>query len=151
GAMLAVVADGSALYPSQLLEATPRFDSGIFFSTAQDPLRKDVLELLLRMFSRAGLELIPVVTLNGRLPGLEASVREGQANALLLRDSSGRIPDSQIDAPRYNPLAPIVQQEVQRIVLELVDRYGRHSAFRGVALTCQAETCTHLPGRRWGL
>ena len=151
GAMLAVVADGSALYPSQLLEATPRFDSGIFFSTAQDPLRKDVLELLLRMFSRAGLELIPVVTLNGRLPGLEASVREGQANALLLRDSSGRIPDSQIDAPRYNPLAPIVQQEVQRIVLELVDRYGRHSAFRGVALTCQAETCTQLPGRRWGL
>ena len=151
GAMLAVVADGSALYPSQLLSGTPRFDSGIYFSTGQDPVRKDVLELLLRMFARAGLELVPVVTLNGHLPGLETAIRDGQADAVLLRDSNGRPPSSQIDAPRYNPLVPRVQQEVQRIVLELLDRYGRHSAFRGVALTCQADTCTQLPGRRWGL
>lgn len=151
GAMLAVVADGSALYPSSLLGPTPRFDSGVFFSSGQDPLRKDVVELLMRMFARAGLELVPVVTLNGRLPGLEAAVRHGQADSVLLRDPTGRIPANELEVPRYNPLAPTVQQEVQRIVLELLDRYGHHPSFRGIALSCQAETCTQLPGRRWGL
>jgi hypothetical protein len=151
GAMIAVVADGSALYPSQLLEATPRFDSGIFFSSGQDLRRKDVVELLMRMFSRAELELVPVLTLNGRLPNLERSIREGQEESVLLLDPSGRAPLNQQELARYNPLSRLVQQEVHRIVAEFVDRYDQHSAFKGVALTCQAETCMLLPGRRWGL
>jgi len=149
--MIAVMADGSALYPSQLLQPTPRFDSGIFFSTGQDVLRKDVVELLMRMFSRAGLDLVPVLTLNGRLPNLEQCVREGQGESVLLLDPTGRTPNSKQELARYNPLSSLVQQEVRGVVAELVDRYGQHSAFGGVALTCQAETCTLLPGRRWGL
>lgn len=151
GAMIAVVADGSALYPSQLLQATPRFDSGIFFSSGQDLRRKDVVELLMRMFSRAELELVPVLTLNGRLPNLESLIRAGQAESVLLLDPTGRAPTDQQELARYNPLSRLVQQEVSRVVAEFVDRYGEHSAFKGVALTCHAETCLLLPGRRWGL
>ncbi len=45
--MLAVLADGSTIYPSARLEPTPRYDTGAFFASGQDPVRKDVLEMLL--------------------------------------------------------------------------------------------------------
>ena len=37
GLMLAVLADGSTMYPSELLEPTPRYDTGAFFDSGQDP------------------------------------------------------------------------------------------------------------------
>lgn len=72
GAIVTVAADGGALYPSALLQATPRYDDGVFFHSGQDPLRKDVLELLLRMFDREGLRLVPTLQLSTPLVGLEA-------------------------------------------------------------------------------
>ena len=36
GLMISVAADGSAIYPSELLEPTPRYDTGMFFGTGQD-------------------------------------------------------------------------------------------------------------------
>ena len=59
GLMLGVLADGSTIYPSALLQPTPRYDTGAFFASAQDPVRKDVLEMLLRLFDREDLQLIP--------------------------------------------------------------------------------------------
>ncbi len=55
--MLGVLADGSTIYPSALADPTPRYDTGVFFTSAQDPVRKDVLEMLLRMFDREGMQL----------------------------------------------------------------------------------------------
>jgi hypothetical protein len=43
-------ADGSTIYPSEVLEPTPRYDTGVFFATGQDPRRKDALEVLFRLF-----------------------------------------------------------------------------------------------------
>ena len=43
-AVVPIYHEGSTLYPSRLLEPTPRYDSGIFLSAGQDPVRKDVLE-----------------------------------------------------------------------------------------------------------
>ena len=40
---LPLLADGSTLYPSEILQPTPRYDTGAFFASAQDPIRKDVL------------------------------------------------------------------------------------------------------------
>ncbi len=37
GLMMSVYAEGSTIYPSSLLEPTPRYDTGVFFGTAQDP------------------------------------------------------------------------------------------------------------------
>ena len=55
------VSEGSTLYPSELLQPTPKHDRGVFFGSGQDPLRKDVLEMLFRLCDREGLQLIPVV------------------------------------------------------------------------------------------
>ena len=49
-----MVADGSTIYPSRQIEPTPRHDTGVFFANGQDPVRKDVLELLFRLFDREG-------------------------------------------------------------------------------------------------
>src|SRR5262249_59643454 len=75
--MLSVFADGSTIYPSQILEPTPRYDTGVFFATGQDPGRKDAVELLFRLFDREALVLIPALHFASPLPGLEAVRREG--------------------------------------------------------------------------
>src|SRR6185437_5686399 len=36
GAMLSVLADGSTIYPSKLVQPTPRYDDGVYFATGQD-------------------------------------------------------------------------------------------------------------------
>lgn len=71
GAFIAVAADGGAIYPSQILGASPKHDSGTFFTNGQDPIRKDVLELLFRMFKREGLTLVPSLALSAPLPNME--------------------------------------------------------------------------------
>ncbi len=40
GLMLNVFSEGSTIYPSRLLEPTPRFDTGAFFDQGQDPCAK---------------------------------------------------------------------------------------------------------------
>src|SRR5262249_37897986 len=75
GVMMSVFADGSTIYPSQLVEPTPRYDTGVFFGTGQDPRRKDTLELLLRLFDREGLVLVPALDFASPLPELEALKR----------------------------------------------------------------------------
>ena len=81
GLMLGVLADGSTIYPSALAAPTSRYDTGIFFTSAQDPVRKDVLEMLLRMFDREGMQLIPSLEFAAPLPELEAFRRSGDAEA----------------------------------------------------------------------
>ena len=78
-AVISVYSDGSSLYPSRLLEPTPRFDSGGYFNSGQDPIRKDVLELLFRLFDREGLKLIPALDLAAPLPEIEDLLRQGGA------------------------------------------------------------------------
>ena len=58
GQMMTVMADGSTIYPSQLIAPTPAFDSGAAFESAQDPVRKDALEVILRIFDREGLKFV---------------------------------------------------------------------------------------------
>ena len=50
-----------------------------FFATGQDPVRKDVLEMLLRLFDREDLRLIPMVEFAAPLPELEAIGRGRRA------------------------------------------------------------------------
>ncbi len=81
GLVLTVAADGSAIYPSAVLEPTPRYDTGVFFSSGQDPQQKDVLEMLLRLMDRENLQLIPSLEFATPLPALEALRRRGGAEA----------------------------------------------------------------------
>ncbi|HET6881966.1 MAG TPA: family 10 glycosylhydrolase [Pirellulales bacterium] len=155
GLMVAVAAEGSALYPSELLQATPRYDTGAYFTTAQDAQRKDVVELLFRLFDREGLTLIPAIDFSTPLPALEALRRDDENAGLELIDRHGdawlkRHPPRQELAPYYNPLDERVQDAMIDVVREFVLRYQRHPSFGGVALQLTANGFAQLPGADCG-
>ena len=155
GLVLTVAADGGAIYPSTVLEPTPRYDDGLFFGTGQDPLRKDVVELLLRMCDRDGLRFVPAIQFTAPLPQLEALRRAGDKSlAPLGADGFTWTEVHPADGglgPHYNPLHPRVQQEMRSVVAELMQRYGRHPSLGGVAVNLTADGYTQLPGVEWGL
>lgn len=156
-AVVSVLADGSTIYPSERLAPTPRYDDGQYFISGQDPLRKDVLELLLRLFDREQLQLIPAVQFTAPLPELEALRREDPAQAvgidLVTADGTPwvvRHPPRQGLAPYYNPLDERVQAAMLGVVDELVSRYGAHPAFAGLALQLSAEGYAQFPAAECG-
>ena len=158
GLMLGVLADGSTIYPSALLQPTPHYDTGAFFATAQDPVRKDVLEMLLRLFDRENLQLIPMMEFASPLPELEAIRRAGghDADGIQWIGADGRgwcesHPPQHGLAPYYNVLDPRVQRAMLGALRELVVRYARHPAFVGVSLRLSADGYAQLPGPEWGL
>ncbi|MBX7072647.1 MAG: family 10 glycosylhydrolase [Pirellulales bacterium] len=157
GLTLSVLADGATLYPSVRAPSTPRFDNGALFSTAQDPLQKDVLELLLRMFDREKLQLIPAISFAAPLASLEELKRQGGDAAAGLewvgRDGHTwleRYAADQGRAPYYNTLDPRVQDAMLAIIDELLARYGEHSSLTGVALQLSGYGYAQLPGLAWG-
>ncbi len=161
GLFLSVYADGSAIYPSEILQATTRYDTGTYLETGQDPDRKDVLEMLLRLFDREGLKLIPSLEFSAPLPQLEAILRQGgpEAQGLVCIGRDGRswpevCPSSQGRAPYYNLLNERVQQAMLSVVREVVKRYSHHPSFAGIAVQLSADGFAQLPARTfdaaWG-
>jgi hypothetical protein len=151
GLMLSVVSDGSGLYPSEHLQPTPRHDTGVFFASGQDPVRKDVLELLFRLFDRQKLRLIPAVHFTGPLPELESLRRQDAADDGLNWIGSDGAPWSDNlreraeQTPPYNPLDPRVQNAMLAVIRELIQRYGGHPSFGGIALQLSADGYAQLP------
>ena len=157
-AVVTVACDGSAIYPSpEVLQPTPKHDTGVFFSTGQDPIRKDVLELLFRIFDREGLVLIPSIQFSSPLPQLERLVRAGEdAHGIELISpqqnwSSEALDQESLVGPRYNALDPRVQAEMQRVLGELIKRYSHHRAFGGIAIQMGADSYTQVPDATWGM
>ncbi len=154
GAVIPVLSDGGSLYPSRLLEPTPLFDDGVFFATAQDPMQKDVLEMLLRMFDREGLRLVPSIKFTGTLPILEAKRRLGSRPSINLVDTAGKRwrpqPDSFGIGTHYNPLDQEVQAAMRAVVSELSQRCASHASFAGVAVQLDPGSYATLPGPNWG-
>ncbi|MDH3719097.1 MAG: family 10 glycosylhydrolase, partial [Planctomycetota bacterium] len=154
--VLAVSADGSTIYPTQLLEPTPRYDTGIFFASGQDPQRKDVLELLFRLCDREGLRLIPALQFSAPLPELEAVLRRGGPDSVGVEAvGADGVPWSEKYAQPdgasacYNPLHPLVQQAMIAVVRELLDRYRHHPSFDGLAIGTSAHSFAVFPGPAW--
>jgi len=157
GLMLSVLADGSTIYPSDLLAPTPRYDTGILATNGMDPVRKDGLEMLLRLFDREGLQLVPALQFAAPLPKLERLRRQqtSQQTGIEWIDGNGaswlshRHPRQGL-APYYNPLNKDVQQAMLDVVHELVERYRRHEAFVGLALQLTGAGYAQLLGPEWG-
>lgn len=157
GAVICVARQGSAIYPSALLNPTPKYDTGTLFTTGQDPIRKDVLELLFRLFDREGLTLVPAIQFSSTLNSLEQELRRpgNQTVGISLVEGQGRAwrelqgADHGM-APHYNPLDPRVQAAMRQVLDELTDRYSRHSSFGGLALQLDPESYALLPGEPWG-
>ncbi|MBR4104584.1 MAG: hypothetical protein IKK39_11045, partial [Thermoguttaceae bacterium] len=158
---LAVVADGTALYPSALLAPTPRADGGVFLPTGSDATRKDVLSLTLQKFESRGVSLIPFVRLNAPLPTLEARLRQIHSPNATAEERAasegiewigpdGRllIESRQADdgtGPYYNVLHPETQRAVLAVVDELAARCASSEAFAGLALDVGAGGWLALP------
>ncbi|MBN2293696.1 MAG: family 10 glycosylhydrolase, partial [Pirellulales bacterium] len=158
GLMISVLADGSTIYPSRFLEPTPRYDKGVFFDSGQDPIRKDVLEMLLRMFDRQGLRLIPALEFAGPLPQLEALLREGGADTVGMRwigpygqTWQDTYRPQRHRAPYYNVLHPHVQEAMLNVVDELLENYSGHESMAGLALQLSGYGYAQLPGPDWGM
>jgi hypothetical protein len=150
--VLTAACEGSAIYPSRLLDPTPKYDSGAFFESGQDAVRKDVLELLFRLCDRSGLVLIPGVQFAGPLPALEAMRQSEGASAVGLepigpdgRSALARSGSSSTSGVYYNALDDRVQKAMTAVVAELAERYGHHASFGGVAVQLSAEGYALLP------
>ncbi len=155
-AIISVLHEGSAIYPSRLLGATPKYDNGVFFATGQDPMPKDILEMLFRLFDREGLKLIPALQFSAPLPELETLYRQRAATAgVELIGAAGRSwremnGAERATGPLYNPLDPQVQQAMHAVIQEMTERYGRHPSFAGVAIQLGPDTYAQLPDAAWG-
>jgi len=156
--MLSVLADGSTLYPSALVQPTPRYDTGAFFDTAQDPVRKDVLRMLLRLFDREQLRLIPALEFSSPLPQLEEIRRRGGAEADGLEwigpegtTWTQALPSRRPLGAYYNVLDPRVQDAMLAVIREVVQTYSQHPSFAGLALQLTSDGYAQLPGPEWGL
>lgn len=158
--LLCTVADGSALYPSRLLNPSPAFDSGIFLQNGEDPVRKDVLELITKTFNREGLSLIPCLDFNSKLPRLEEKlfdlVRSGDPEVLRWVEGirsigpegtlyADRFRDHNGIGPHYNLLHPLVQEAMIEVVSEILDRYAHHSSFDGLGIMLSMHSFAQLP------
>ncbi len=156
--MLTVLADGSAIYPTQVMDSTPLYDTGILSSEGQDPFRKDVLELVLRLFDREGFQLVPTLQFAAPLRDLERARRQSVAarDGIEWVGRDGRTwrqshtPRRGL-APYYNPLNERVQEEMLRIVREVAERYGHHRSFHGLGLQLGSHGYAQLMGPEWGL
>lgn len=159
GALLTVACESSSLYPSERLAPTPRLDTGTFFENAQDPERKDVLELAFRRFDHAGLKLIPTIEVSGPLPDLERLRRETDPRGYLgidLVDPDGR-PTRSFDPNEpgheslYNLADPRVRDATLRVIEEVIERYSAHASFGGVAIQLGAYSGGVFPDESWGV
>jgi len=157
-AIVSVSADGGSLAPLEALGASPRFDTGQLSSAAPDPVRKDVLEVLLRVFDREGLAFIPAVELSAPSGPLEALRQQSGARSAGVEclNADGRTwlecyPNANAMGPAYNPLSPEVQAVVRQVLEDLVARYGDHRSLTGVALQLAGTGYGVLPGLDWGV
>lgn len=151
GAVITVTADGSSIYPATLANNLPTHDSGVFLSNGQDPFRKDVLRMMLKMFARENLTLIPAFSFSHPLDQIEAMRDESQTpQSFDLVDQTQNLSPRSAQRPRYNPLDLNVQMAVLEILDTFLNRYQRFDSLGGLSLNCQSDTYTLLPGSKWG-
>ena len=166
-ALLLAVTEGGAIYPSRFVEPSVRNDAGrpaaIGEGDTQNgpaqrgPTQKDVLELILRLFDREDLVLIPELQFDAPLQAIERLLRDepSATGDLQLVNAAGRT-RAEVDGALpggpayYNILSSRVQQAVLDVTRELVERYAAHSSFGGVAFELGLDSFLQLPGIEWG-
>lgn len=159
GVTVSIASEGSSLFPSKHLLPTPKHDRGVYANSAQDPFRKDVVEMFLKMFDREGLQFIPSLEFSTPLPELEQQLarerdQPGISQGIELMSTLGQR-GSEIattkrgEMPYYNPLDTRVQTAINNVINEVLDRYGKHESFAGLNLSLSPNTFTQLPDITW--
>jgi hypothetical protein len=151
GAIVTVASEGGTLFPSRILQSTPRYDNGAFFSDARDPMPKDIMELLLRVFDREGLHLVASLDLNSPIPMLDDQIRHGILGMLQeSADLSNADERSDVQSERYQPINPQVQTCFSALIDEMAERYHEHPSWKGVALRLGPQSHFCFAGYAWG-
>lgn len=154
--VLTAACEGSSLYPSAVLQPTPKYDTGVFLENGQDPQRKDVLELLFRLCDRSGIVLVPAVDFSAPLPTLERLRHEALppvglepvgVDGRTYSQRRGGIASGAL----YNVLDPRVQRAMLEVVAELTQRYAHHPSFGGVGVHLSADSFLLLPDESYSL
>jgi hypothetical protein len=147
GALVAVYAQGAAVWPSAVTRQAPRWGSGAAAEDGLDPQAKDLLGLLGRVYAGAGLRLVPGMAFDAPLPALETMLAGGGTDTvgIVCLGRDGR-PRRTPHSPHYNILDPRVQQAVEAQVRELAIRLRGTPAVDGVALLLAHDGWLHLPG-----
>ena len=147
GAVITVTSEGSSIYPDLLSNNTPAHDSGIFLSQGQDPFRKDVMRMMLQMFERENLTLIPAFAFSQPLKNIEATRdRSLSPQPFDIVDQSQQVLPSSLKHPRYDPLDKSVQVEVLDMLRQFTQRYREFKSLGGITLLCKPNTYTMLSG-----
>ncbi len=154
--VLTAAARGGAIFPSQRLQPSAKFDSGIFLSDGRSPEIKDLVELVCRQAEQFGLRVIIALELEGSLPSLKRfeAVSDQDLNGLQL-DVQGLSMLSGASANgerpiQYNPLNSAVQSELEGVIRDVVQRYGHYRSFAGISLNLGPRTHFNFGGDRWG-
>lgn len=152
-----VVGHGGALFPTKTLDANFRLDNGMASQAAPDPVRKDVVELFLRICQRHRLSFIPAVRFDGAIAAIDQKLPDADScsTGLVLVSRDGSVWDGPTSsgtqpARRYNPLNVQVQAAMLEVIRELAGRYAVHANFEGMALDLAPSTHAVLPGLDWG-
>ena len=150
--------EGSFLFPCQSIQANARLDQGMFFADGRDPMRKDILELVMRVMAREGVRVVVSLDLDAPLRELERwrsqnSGGSGQPidQCLLTGETwhqgaSGKRSSDR----RYNPLHPEFQRLFKSFQNELLKRYGHHGNWAGVSFVLTPNSHFLFAGDRWG-
>ncbi len=130
-------------------------DNGVFFDNGQDVVRKDIVELICRMFDRENLSFVAAIEFSGLLPELEAARSTHAFPGIDLVSAEQQTwqnseTSTQDFRPPYNPLNTRVQQAVTGAVEDVAERYSFHRSFQGVAVLVNDHTTLGLPGDYWG-
>ncbi len=153
-AVVNVMGEGAATLPCAKLTATLENDAG---QTVDRCREADGLSIMLHVFDREGITLIPAIDFATPIPKLEALRRANPLNSGI--ELVGPEGQTWLDtygtqggvAPYYNILNPVVQQEMLNVVREIADRYGANSAFGGLAVQLNSNGYTQLPPLEWAL
>jgi hypothetical protein len=127
-------------------------------SATASSLDVDSTELMLCVFDREGIALLPALDFSTPLASLEAQ-RRGSVPQTSGLEWVGRDGRTWLEtngthrglAPYYNLLDPRVQQAMLERVRATIERYGRHPAFAGVAVQLSSLGYAQLPPLEWGL
>ncbi len=148
--MVTAFTDGGAIFPSQRLGPTHRFDSGTFFSDGRSVEIKDSIELMLRHFDRVNYRLVLSLDISSALPNLLRFEGELGKDTILQQSISAELSQSPVQRPHYNPLNSRVQEELVAAIREIVDRYKHHRSFAGIAIQLDRRSQLVFEGDRWG-
>lgn len=150
GLILTVASDGESLYPTTSWLAPAKWNANAESSVG--PV--DALELILRLFDRASLKLIPCIRPGAPDLELERQIRADPAVAAALTLSSplgSQMGAWDFDGPEvtafglYDPTHPAVARRLSEMLGELHVRCGAHPSIESLGLLADDRSSLRLP------